>query len=86
MFILESNVVKSGMFSKGHKVDADIELWHKRISHINLQKLKGMQSKGVVIGLLRFKDKGIEGICDACQFDKQHHMCFNISFNEDFFL
>ena len=37
------------------KADTDIELWHKRIGHINLQKLKGMQLKGVVIGLPTFK-------------------------------
>ena len=43
MFILESNVVKLTIFAKGHKADVDIELWHKRIDHVNLQKLKGMQ-------------------------------------------
>ena len=60
MFILESNKVNSAMFSKGHKADADLELWHKRIDHINLQMLdKGMQSKGVIIGLPTFKDKEI---------------------------
>ena len=44
MFILGSHEMKSSMFAKDHKGDADIELWHKRIGHINLQKLKGMQS------------------------------------------
>ena len=42
MFILESNEVKSAMFAKGLKVKTDLNLWHKRISHINLQKLKDM--------------------------------------------
>ena len=72
MFILQSNEVKSAMFAKGLKADTDIELWHKRIVHNNLQKLKGMQSKGVVIGLLTFKEKEINGVCGACQFGKQH--------------
>ena len=65
IFILESNEVKSAMFAKGPKADTVIELWLKRIGHINLQKLKGMQSKGVVIALLTFKDKEIESVSKA---------------------
>ena len=42
MFILELNEVKSTMFAKGLKVETDLKLWHERIGHINLQKLKGM--------------------------------------------
>ena len=72
MFILELNEVKLAMFAKGLKPDTYIELWHKRIGHINLQKFKGMQSKGVVIGLPTFKEKEINGICVPCQFGKQH--------------
>ena len=64
------------MFAKGLKADTDIELWHKRIGHINLQKLKGMQSKGVVIRLPTFKEKEINGVCGACQFGKQHRHPF----------
>ena len=76
MFILESNEVKSAMFAKGLKADTDIELWHKKIGHINLNKLKVMQSKGVVIELPMFKEKEIEGVCEACQLDKQHRHPF----------
>ena len=65
MFILGSHEMKSSMFAKDHKGDADIELWHKRIGHINLQKLKGMQSKGVVIGLSTFTKEIVE-VCEAC--------------------
>ena len=50
-----------------HKADTDIELWHKRIDHINLQKLKDMPTKGVVIGLLTFTEKEIVGVCEVCQ-------------------
>ena len=65
------------MFAKGHKVDTEIELWHKRIGHINLHlELKRMQSKGVFIGLLTFKEKVINGVCEACQFGKQHRHPF----------
>ena len=75
MFILETNV-KSAMFAKCLKTDTDIELWHKRIRHINLQKLKGMQSKGVVIELPTLKEKEVNGVCGACQFGKQHQHSF----------
>ena len=64
------------MFAKALKADTDVELWHKRISHINLQKLEQIQSKGVVIRLSTFKEKEIEGVCEACQFGKQHRHPF----------
>ena len=64
--------MKSAMFAKSTKTDSDIELWHKQIGHINLNKLKVMQSKGVVIGLPTFKEKEIEGVYEACQFRKRH--------------
>ena len=64
------------MFAKGNKADSDIELSHKRIGHINLQKLKGMEWKGVVIGFSTFKEKEIEGVCAACQFAKHHRHMF----------
>ena len=57
MFILDSHEMKPHMFTKSMKANSDLELWHKRIGHINLNKLKAMQSKGVVIGLPTFKEK-----------------------------
>ena len=54
MFILDSHEMKSTMIAKGTKADSDIELWYKWIGHINLNKLKAMRSKGVVIGLPTF--------------------------------
>ena len=76
IFILDSHKMKSTIFAKGSKADSNIKLWHKRTGHINLNKLKAMQSKGVVIGLPTFKEKEIEGICEACQFGKQHRHPF----------
>ena len=65
------------MYTKGHKADIDIELWHdKRISHINLHKLKGMQMKGVVIELPTFIEKEITKVYEACQLGKQHRQSF----------
>ena len=68
MFILESHEVKSVIFSKGPKADANIEPCHKRIGHINLQTIKGMQMKGVLIEIPTFTKKEIVGVCEACHF------------------
>ena len=71
MFILDSHEMKLAMFVKSTKADSEIELWHKRIGHINLNKLKAMQSKGVVIRLPKFKEKEIEGVCEAWQAERE---------------
>ena len=76
MFILDSNEVKSAMFAKGLKTETSIELWHKRIGHINLQRLRAMQTKGVVIGLPTFESKRVDRVCEACQLGKQHRLPF----------
>ena len=76
MFILDSHEMESTVYAKGQRVNSHIELWHKRIDHINLQNLKGMQSKGVAIGLPTFTKKEIASICEACQFEKQHRQPF----------
>ena len=57
MLILDSHEMKSTMFAKGHTTNTDIELWHKRINHINLQKLKG-----VIIWLSTFTEKEIASV------------------------
>ena len=71
MFILDSNEVKSSMFAKYLKVNTDLEVCHKRIDHINFQKLQSMKAKGVVVRLSTFTEKGSTGVCEACQFGKQ---------------
>ena len=58
------------MFAKGLKAKTDLNLWHKRIDYINLQKLQNMQLKRVVIGLPHFTRKEITGVCEACPFRK----------------
>ena len=53
MFTLDVNVpeMNVAMFAQGTSVVADVEIWHKRIGHANVQRLKTMQSKELVIGL-----------------------------------
>ena len=78
MFTLDVNVpeIKAAMFAHGKGVVADTDIWHKRIGHINLQRLKMMQSKGVVTGLPTFRVDGMQKICEACQFGKQARGAF----------
>ena len=76
MFILASTEVKSAMFAKGVKVESDLNVWHRRIGHIKLQKLQNMQSKGVILRLLNITAMEIPGVCEACQFGKQRRPPF----------
>ena len=71
MFILDTNVVGTAMFAKGQKVESDIDLWHKRIGHVNYQRLQDLQSQQVVFGLPKFSGQKAQ-ICVACQLGKQH--------------
>ena len=73
MFTLDVNVLDMNVaiFSQGSSVVANVEMWHKRIGHINMQRLKTMQSQELVIGLPMFKVADMQKICEACQFGKQ---------------
>ena len=70
MFILDTNDVGTAMFCKGQKVESDIDLWHKRIGHVNYQRLQDLQSKHVVFRLPKFSGRKAQ-ICEACQLGKQ---------------
>ena len=61
MFTLDVNVtqIKAAMFAQGKGVVVDTDIWHKRIGHINLQRLKMMQSKGIITRLPTFKVDGM---------------------------
>ena len=78
MFTLDVNVpeMNAVMFAQGTGVVADLEIWHKRIGHVNVQRLKAMQSKELVTGLLVFKIAKMQKICEACQFGKQEKGVF----------
>ena len=57
MFKLDVDIleIKVAMFAHGARLVADTDIWHKRIGHVNLQRLKLMQSKEIVTGLPKFK-------------------------------
>ena len=68
--------VKVAMFAQGTGVVADIEIWHKRIGHVNVQRLKSMQNQNIVTGIPKFKVDGMQGVCAACQLGKQSKAAF----------
>ncbi|MCO5550467.1 hypothetical protein L7F22_003954 [Adiantum nelumboides] len=78
MFTLDVNIpeVNAIMFAHGSSVVADIEIWHKKIGHANVQRLKTMQSQELVTGLLVFKVADMQKVCEACQFGKQAKASF----------
>ncbi|MCO5602687.1 hypothetical protein L7F22_056823 [Adiantum nelumboides] len=78
MFTLDVNIpeVNAVMFAHGSCVVADIEIWHKRIGHANVQRLKTMQSQELVTGLPVFKVADMQKVCEACQFGKQAKASF----------
>ena len=78
MFTLDVDVpeVKAAMFAQGTGFVADIEIWHKRIGHVNVQRLKSMQNQNIVTGIPKFKVDGMQGVCEACQLGKQSKAAF----------
>ena len=42
------------LYTQKNAVITDIDIWHKRIGHVNVQQLKTMQSQNVVAGLSNF--------------------------------
>ncbi len=50
MFMLDVEIqeLKAAMFANGFGIVADTDIWHKRIGHVNMQRLKLMQSKEIV--------------------------------------
>ena len=73
MFTLDVKIPTAhynALYTQKNAVIVDTDIWHKQIGHVNLQGLKSMQSKNVVIGLLNFKSIDMQKVCEACQFGK----------------
>ncbi len=73
MFCLDVSMleVEAAMFAQGTGVVANMDIWHKRIGHVNEQRLTSMHNLEIVTGLPKFKMDGMHKICEACQFGKQ---------------
>ena len=72
MFTLDVNmpIKKAALFTSKNAVIFDMDIWHKQIGHVNVQRLKAMESKRIVTGLPRFSSLKMQKICDVCQFGK----------------
>jgi hypothetical protein len=53
MFTLDVSMpqVEIAMFAQCARVVADMDIWHKRINHVNEQRLKSMQNSEIVTSL-----------------------------------
>ena len=58
----------------------DVDIWHKRIGHVNEQRLRGMRSKQIVAGLPKFKVDGMHKVCAtfaSLESKKKAHFCMS---------
>ena len=64
MFTLDVDVpeINSAMFAQGKSVVADVEIWHKCIGHVNVQRLKAMQTQNIVTDIPKFKVDGMPAL------------------------
>jgi hypothetical protein len=73
MFTLNVNMpkVNSMLFTHGKGV-RNIGIWHKRVGHVNLQRLKLMKKQNLVGGLPKFgTEEVMSKVCETCQLGKQ---------------
>ena len=63
--------IKATMFAQGTGVVVDIKIWHKRIGHVNVQRLRSMQNQSTVTGIPKFKVDGMQCVCEAFQLGKK---------------
>ena len=63
------------MLPKGQKVESDIDLWQKRIGHINFYRLQELQVKQIVFVLPNFSGRKAQ-VREAYQLGKQHRIPF----------
>jgi hypothetical protein len=79
MFTLDVNMPEVNSMLFTHRKGArDIGIWHKRIGHVNLQRLKLMEKQNLVGSLLKFGTEDVMSeVCEACQLGKQtrHPFC-----------
>jgi len=68
MFTFDVNMleVNSMLFTHG-KGAKDIGIWHKRVRHINFQRLKLMEKQNLIGGFPKFGiEKVMSKVCEAC--------------------
>ena len=56
--------------------DDDIQLWHKRLGHVNFQTIKRMKSKDMIDGMQLNPSSSEQPICEGCIMGKHHRLPF----------
>ena len=56
--------------------DDDIQLWHKRLGHVNFQTIKRMKSKDMIDGMQLNPSSSKQPICEGCIMGKHHRLPF----------
>ena len=57
----------------------NVSVWHARLGHVNMEKLKVMVQKKLVNGLPNLANFNQKEICEGCQFGKSHRLPFDKS-------
>ena len=78
LFVLDArkSVTHENLYSNRPRQEDLIELWHKRIDHVNYKKLKDMERNEIVKGLPKFGHLNFDHVYEACQFGKQTRLPF----------
>jgi len=61
------------------KTNDSTMIWHERLGHVKIDKLKAMVARGLVKGLPSLSSFGDGHVCEGCQFGKAHCLSFNKS-------
>jgi hypothetical protein len=80
MFTLDVNMleVNSMLFTHGKGV-GNIGIWHKRVGHVNLQRLKLMEKQNLVGGFPKFGKKEVMlEVYETCELGKQARHPFQV--------
>ncbi|XP_070008775.1 uncharacterized mitochondrial protein AtMg00300-like [Nicotiana sylvestris] len=54
-------------------------LWHARLGHLSMDKLKAMVKLNLLKGLPNLRNFGGEEVCEGCQYEKAHRLPFDRS-------
>ena len=70
MFTLDATLaqLKSIMFAHGSSIVKDLEIWYKRVGHVNIQRVQLIEKRQLVTGLHKFTYANLGHVCDAYQF------------------
>lgn len=75
LFILSSYVDKMS-------ANYGASIWHTRLGHLSIEKLKAMVLKILVNGLPKMTTFGSGEVCEGCQYGKEHCLPFDKSFSK----